>query len=567
MAVLVLTPNPMDFLWVSSMLKLAEELVEEIHWCEHPSELEACLAAVPCQLVIWDSSFSEQNSLTYLSYLSVQTGHAPIIALGADEEKACVQAIFSAGGADYLCKRFLSPWGLEKSIRFALYRAQSEEQVNRRSQVDSLTGVVNRNLFFDRLNHSLQRARRNRDLVGMMILNIDNFQAINDTFGYKSGDGLIRSVALRLNKTLRESDSIARIAGDEFAIVLEKLDSFYACINVAEKLVDLFQSPFLVNDEPTKITMSLGIACFPETGQTAEDLVRFANRGMLNAKKEHGNSYQYYNQAMNRELSKTLKLESDFRKAIRHGELRLFYQPRIDIANNTLIGMESLVRWQHPELGLLTPDQFIPMAERTGMIVPMGYWVIDQACRDVGRFQELGYQNLTCGVNLSFRQFQDKKLAETIFRIILNAGVDPSCIELELTESTMMQNWEVTLHCLEEIANFGIAFALDDFGTGFSSFSHLHKLPISTLKIDKSFIDDLESSRDSQNIVNAVVGLAHNLQMSVVAEGVESEAQLHFLQYHHCDQVQGYYFGKPVPFDAFLSVLHRFYPASELQLN
>jgi EAL domain-containing protein (putative c-di-GMP-specific phosphodiesterase class I) len=287
---------------------------------------------------------------------------------------------------------------------------------------------------------------------------------------------------------------------------------------------------------------------------------------MLKAKSDHGNSFRFYNQEMNTKLTDNLKLEAEFRHAIRGNQLRLHYQPRIDIANNEIVGMECLVRWEHPERGLLPPAAFIDLAERTGMIVPMGYWVIDQACRDLAKIQELGFSDLNCGVNLSFRQFQDKKLTETLFRIIYNSGVHAADLEFELTESSMMHDLNHTRRCLESMSLIGMAFSLDDFGTGFSSFSTLQQLPISTLKIDKSFVQGIERSEDSRVIVNAIISLAHNLKMNVVAEGVEDEAQLSFLQYHHCDQVQGYYFGKPVPYEDFIKVLRKFYPSNKLTL-
>ncbi len=562
-SILLLCEEHTDYLWLKSILATQAGFDVALHWCGTADNIEHYFEQNQYQLIFLDSAFAMHNSLTFINYLTVLSNNIPIISLGANQENACLQATFRAGGADYLCKRDLSGWAIEKATRFALFRHESAKRLSTGSSVDSLTGMVSRSLFFDRLNHCLHRAKRNNELVGIIVLNIDSFQSINENYGYKVGDELIRAVASRIKKTLRRPDSIARLSGDEFSVVLENLDSFYSCIYVTEKLIDVLQTHFELDREVIKVNFSIGIACFPETGKNAEDLVKCANRAMLNAKEYHGNTYQYYSKKMNNKLSNSLQLEADFRKAIRNSELRLFYQPRIDIFNNELVGMEGLVRWQHPDRGLLTPDYFIELAERTGMIVPMGYWVIDQASKDLAQMQSMGYQDLVCSINLSFRQFQDRKLSETIFRIIFNAGVNPANIELELTESTMMKDWEVTQRCLAEISQLGIAFALDDFGTGFSSFSHLHKLPISTLKIDKSFIEDLDSP-DSQNIVKAVINLAHNLQMNVVAEGVEQESQLDFLLHNHCDQVQGYYFGRAVPYDQFLPIVNKFYPTIKL---
>lgn len=562
--VMLLTPQPTESLWIQSLLEVSVDVSIEAVWIQTP---DACLQAFDnhrFDAILWDFAFAEGDPLTYLSYLTIESSHTPIICLGSEPETTFPLPVFQAGAVDYLCKRYLSTWALIKAIHYAHLRHESDKNLGKRSEVDSLTGIVNRNLFFDRLRQSLHSAERNQELIGVAIINIDGFSRINESLSYAAGDHLIRLVAARLQRTLRKSDSIARIAGDEFAIVLERLEHFYSGSAVAEKLLDLFQTPFALAKESVSISASLGLACYPEQAKTAEELFKFANRAMVKAKADHGNSFRFYNQEMNSVLTTTLKLEAEFRHAIRGNQLRLHYQPRIDIANNEIIGMECLVRWQHPEKGLLPPGAFIELAERTGMIVPMGYWVIDQACRDLARIQEKGYTDLTCGVNLSFRQFQDKKLTETLFRIIYNSGVNSADLEFELTESSMMHDLEHTRQCLESMSQIGMAFSLDDFGTGFSSFSTLQKLPISTLKIDKSFVQEIEQSEDSRVIVNAIINLAHNLQMNVVAEGVEDEIQLAFLQYHQCDQVQGYYFGRPVAFDDFLKVLKKFYPQNKL---
>jgi diguanylate cyclase (GGDEF)-like protein len=564
--ILLLTTEHTEWLWLSHLLQETQNLPIDLIWLNNPEQCAQAFNEHCFTAILWDFAFSEGDPQTYLSYLTIESNHTPIICMSADAETALPFPVFQAGAADYLCKRYLSAWSLTKSIHYAHLRHESDKNLNLRNDTDSLTGIVNRNIFFDRLRQSLLASERNQNLIGVAIINIDGFSRINETLGYAAGDHLIRLAATRLQRALRKSDSIARIAGDEFAVILERLEHFYSGSAVAEKLLDLFHTPFALERESVTVSASLGLACYPEQAKTAEDLFKYANRAMLKAKSDHGNSFRFYNQEMNTKLTDNLKLEAEFRHAIRGNQLRLHYQPRIDIANNEIVGMECLVRWEHPERGLLPPAAFIDLAERTGMIVPMGYWVIDQACRDLAKIQELGFSDLNCGVNLSFRQFQDKKLTETLFRIIYNSGVHAADLEFELTESSMMHDLNHTRRCLESMSLIGMAFSLDDFGTGFSSFSTLQQLPISTLKIDKSFVQGIERSEDSRVIVNAIISLAHNLKMNVVAEGVEDEAQLSFLQYHHCDQVQGYYFGKPVPYEDFIKVLRKFYPSNKLSL-
>ena len=277
----------------------------------------------------------------------------------------------------------------------------------------------------------------------------------------------------------------------------------------------------------------------------------------LDAKREQGSSYHYYHQKMSVAVER--ELDAEFRTALRDDQLRLYYQPRINIGNDQVVGYECLIRWEHPTRGLIMPDQFIPAAERSGMIVPMGYWVVEQACRDLALLQELGYDDLVCAVNLSFRQFYDKKLSETVFRIIYNANINTGNLEFELTESAMMYDQEYTRHCLEQLAQLGVSFSLDDFGTGYSSFANIQQLPISTIKIDKSFIDNVCTNVDDEVIVKAIISLAHNLQINVVAEGVEDKAQLDFLLTNHCDEVQGFYYSNAVKLESFLTYLENSY--------
>lgn len=553
--VLLLTREPTEHLWLRYLLECAKSFNSQLTWCYDLGELHELLNLDSFDVVLWDCDCRDEDPLIFLGFLTIESNQTPIVCLSAESERLMSKPIFQAGGADYICKSLLSDILLERSIRNSVLRHSVEKQHDTRSHIDSLTGIVNRKVFLDRLHQSILRAERNNEVLGLVFFNVDDFRSMNDTLGYRSADRLIKMIVARLREGLRRSDSLARIGGDEFAVILENLDNSIDANHVTSKLMALFAEPFTVSHHQLMVTLSAGVSTFPEAGQTSEHILKHANRAMLDAKREQGNSFHFYHQKMSVAVERELELEAEFRTAIRDGQLRLYYQPRISIANDQVVGYESLIRWEHPIRGLIMPDQFIPAAERSGMIVPMGYWVVEQACRDLALLQELGYDELVCSVNLSFRQFYDKKLSETVFRIIYNANINTGNLEFELTESAMMYDQEYTQKCLQQLAQLGVSFSLDDFGTGYSSFANIQQLPISTIKIDKSFIDNVTTSVDDEVIVKAIISLAHNLQLNVVAEGVEDEGQLNFLLAHHCDEVQGFYYSEAVKLESFLTYL------------
>ncbi len=553
--ILLLTGEPTEHLWLRYLLEHANRFNSQLTWCNDLNELHELLNREEYDVILWDCSYRDEDTLTFLGLLSIESNQTPVICLSAEPENVMTKAIFQAGGADYLRKSTLNEWVLERSIHHAFLRHAVEKQRETKNHIDSLTGIISRRIFLDRLHQSILRADRNEELVGLVLFNVDDFRSINESLGYRAGDLLIKMIASRLRQGLRKSDSLARIGGDEFAIILEKLDNPIDGNHVTAKLLELFAKPFEIDHHHLMVTLSAGIATFPEAGQTSDNILKHANRAMLDAKREQGNSYHYYHQKMNVAVERELELEAEFRTALRRGQLRLYYQPRINIATDRVVGYECLIRWQHPTRGLLMPEQFIPAAERSGMIVPMGYWVVEQACRDLALLQELEYDELICAVNLSFRQFYDKKLSETVFRIIYNADINTGNLEFELTESAMMYDQSYTQRCLHQLAQLGVSFSLDDFGTGYSSFANIQKLPISTIKIDKSVIENVTTNVDDEVIVKAIISLAHNLQINVVAEGVEREEQLEFLRYHHCDEAQGFYYSKAVKFEEFVAYL------------
>ncbi|WP_227519992.1 putative bifunctional diguanylate cyclase/phosphodiesterase [Mangrovitalea sediminis] len=554
---LVLVDELALFLWYRDLLTSAPDFSAQVTWCPELASCEDLILNASFDAILWDIGFHHGSADAFLQFLIASTGDRPVIALGGFSEDDLAPAMLAAGAADYLERRSLDHWNLCRAVRGAWYRQQASVFSKGVLSRNVANGFVNRELFFERLQQSLRRAERNHQRLALLHLNLDDFKSVNDTYGYKVGDLLILRVAERLRDALRGSDSLMRIGGDEFAVVLERIEDSMEVTLALQKIIESFNAPITVDGQSLVVTVSIGVALFPDAGDVPETLLRQANRAMFEAKRDTGNSYRFYNRQLHLTVGRQLELEADLRHALRSNQLALHFQPRIDLETEQAKGVECLLRWYHPERGVIPPDEFIPAAERSGLIVPIGYWVIEQACNYLRQANALGYRELVFAVNLSFRQFHDRKMTETIFRIIYNANIDTRLLELELTESAMMHDPVYAQRCLRELNQLGISFALDDFGTGFSSLSNLQHLPISLVKIDKSFVQRVGESQDAEHIVRAIISLSHSLQMSVVAEGVETAAQAEFLRGCHCDEVQGFYYAKPMPWDDLLAFLEQ----------
>jgi len=553
LVILALIRQHTDLLWISHLLNGARQGVK-VYWCNSLPMLMDVIRRRSYDLLLWEEQLYESDQAGFLRILS-QYSQAPVVALGACRDESHVKALLLQGAADYLAKGELRPGLLSRTIRRACYRAKSQANFRLRERMDSLTGILDRNLFYDRLHQALLRAQRNKRQVGLLFLNIDDFRTVNQSLGYKNGDFLIKMAAARIRQTLRQSDGLARVGGDEFAVILEGVTEDFSLSAVADKLLEVFARPFQVSQRDIELNVSIGLASYPEEGRSVDILLQHANQAMFDAKEDPGSSYRFFDEVCNRDLKARLELEADLRVAIRGNQLEVYYQPKIDVSSGRVVGMEAFVRWPHPKHGMLSPQSFIPVAEKSSLIIPMGYWVVQQTCEDLAALQARGIRGLQCSINLSFRQFHDRKLAETVFRIISAADIDTTGFEFELTESSVMYDGDYTLMCLKELALLGVTFALDDFGSGYSSFSNLRSLPISTVKIDKSFIDRVADNSEDQTLVAGMISLAHNLSMQVVAEGVETPEQLEFLRRHHCDYVQGHLIARPMPFGAFCDFL------------
>ena len=438
-------------------------------------------------------------------------------------------------------------------------KIRAEEQIRQLGLYDSLTDLPNRHLFKEQLSDAVARADRTGQALVMLSLNLDRFKRINDTLGREVGDLLLKEVASRLTKSLRQTDyvtrndshaashHIARQGGDEFTVLLGDLSQAQEATKVARRILEALSQPFNLDGNEIVMSASIGIAVYRLDGNDAESLLKNADAAMHYAKEQGKNNCQYYNDKMNTSAFQKMTLESNLHKALERDEFSLYYQPKIDVASGSTIGVEALIRWRHPDLGLVSPAEFIPMAEESGLIVPIGEWVLDSACAQLRAWQEDGLTPVPVAVNLSAKQFHQQNIAAIVMRALQDHGVDPRLLELEITESTAMRNAEATGTTLRNLKALGVRIAIDDFGTGYSSLSYLKRFPIDSLKIDRSFVTELPGNQDDATIAQAIITMAHALRLKVIAEGVETEAQLEFLTANGCDEIQGYYFSRPLP--------------------
>ncbi|MGO1500259.1 MAG: putative bifunctional diguanylate cyclase/phosphodiesterase [Marinobacter sp.] len=563
---LVLTPDYTDFLWLNAMLAHDPETRADSTWCPDLVDCDDLIRNAAFDVIIWNCVFHGGSETAFLQYLAVASEGRPVLALSAESPGERAPELLASGAADYLSRQDLDHWNFRRAVKLLSYREQLANSAHTQLGRGVASGFINRDLFFDRLQRALLRAQRGSYRLALLHLNVDDFRSINESFGYQKSDQLMIRLAAKVQHGLRRMDSLMRIGGDELAIIVEKIEDSLDITQIIRKVVRALADPISIDGQNVVVNASLGVATYPEAGDSPENLMRRANRAMFEAKRDPGTSYRFYDRQLHISAGYQLRLEADLRNALRGNELELYYQPRIDLASDEVRGVECLLRWNHPERGLVGPDEFIPVAERSGLIVPIGYWVIEQACKRLQESAGLGFPGLVFAVNLSFRQFHDRKMTETIFRIIFNANVDTSLLELELTESAMMHDPEYAQRCLRELNQLGISFALDDFGTGFSSLSHLQDLPISLVKIDKSFVQALGESAGAEHIIRAIISLAHSLQISVVAEGVETESQLEFLRQQHCDEIQGYYYARPMPWADLVQFLNKRGQSACLQL-
>ncbi|MHC6228033.1 putative bifunctional diguanylate cyclase/phosphodiesterase [Pseudomonas sp. X10] len=456
------------------------------------------------------------------------------------------------GVSDWLVLAQLTPDILRRCLRHVRERGVLEATLQRLAEQDPLTGIANRQGFQTLLAARL--AEHDGRGVALGHLDLDNFRHANDALGHQAGDRLILQVVGRLKGQLEAGDQIARLGSDEFALLIDTRRDAQRAEWMAERIVEAMAEPYWVEGESLLLGCSLGVAHARAEGG-ADPLMWHAHIAMQQAKGTQGCTFHVFNERINHNARSLADLESELRRALRRDELELHYQPRLSLADGRIVGLEALVRWRHAERGLLPPSEFVPLAEQSGLIVPLGYWVISRALRDMQALRERGLMPLHMAVNLSFRQFQDSQLLATLSRLIIEHGVDACWLEFELTETAVMRRNDLVQQTMEALGRLGVRFSLDDFGTGFSSFVHLNSLPITLLKVDRSFVGGMELREENRKLVHAMINLAHNLNLEVVAEGVETPEQMALLRDFGCDQVQGYLISQPLPIDELMDYL------------
>ena len=426
-------------------------------------------------------------------------------------------------------------------------RKKAQEEITYLAYHDHLTDMPNRLFFTEHLNRGIQRAGQSKKMLAILFLDLDGFKMINDSMGHQTGDKLIIAVSNRLKTLLRDSDSVARLGGDEFVIMVENLNTVSAIKSMGNRIINAFQLPFSIDNQECFISTSIGIAVYPSDGEDSDTLIKNADIAMYQAKEKGKNQYVVCNESIKDKVSETMKISNQLYHALERNEFELYYQPQISCSNNLIVGVEALIRWHNPEMGLVLPGKFIPVAEQTGLILAIGEWVLRTACTQAKRWQDAKYPPLRMGVNLSIRQFQNHNIVSEVRSVLTDTGLDPSSLELEITESIAMQEKEYIMEALQTLRNMGIHISIDDFGTEYSSMNHLKQLPVDRIKIPMPFIHGINISQKDEAITKSIIVLAKSLGLGVIAEGVETQGQYEFLTQRMCDEVQGYYYYKPMP--------------------
>lgn len=428
---------------------------------------------------------------------------------------------------------------------------RAEAELNRLAYYDTLTGLPNRALFNDRLHHALADARRHKRFVALMLLDLDHFKVINDTMGHETGDRLLHEIGARLQQSVREGDTVSRLGGDEFALVFPDIGEIRHVAQLAQNVLAQFATPVVIDGREIFSEGSIGVALYPNDTEDADSLLRFADSAMYHAKESGRNNFQFYSREMTASVQLRLQMETDLRRALERGEFFLNYQPQVNSQSGLVAGAEALLRWHDSDGNLVPPARFIPLAEDTGMIVPIGKWVLETACAQLKAWREAGHQNLIISVNVASRQFRDPQFPDMVGQAISSAGIPPHALELEITESILLEHSEATTQTLDRLKNIGVTLAIDDFGTGYSSLAYLKRFPIDRLKIDQSFVRDIAEDSEDLAIVRAIIAMSRALYLDVIAEGVETAEQLALLQREGCADCQGYYFSPPLDAESF----------------
>ena len=544
-AVLLIEDNPGDARLIREML--AEEPAHPFRLA-HADRLSRGieeLARKATDLVLLDLSLPDSQGIETFAKVYAHSPKVPIIVLsGNDDQQLALHAVKS-GAQDYLVKGKIDGALLLKSMQYSIERKHYQEELERQANYDALTGLPNRHLFHDRLKQAVFAQRTARS-IAVVFIDLDHFKVINDSLGHNFGDEVLRHVGERLMAAVREGDTVARLGGDEFVLILSDQTREDVIFRTMRRLIAKVSDPIVIGDRELNITCSAGISLYPQDGPDVQTLLKNADAAMYRAKSQGRNTFQFYTAEMNELANERLTMEQSLRRAIDRDELLLHYQPRVNLHTGNVDGLEALVRWQHPQRGLIYPDRFIPLAEETGLIVPIGEWVLRTACAQGRAWRRAGLHPVV-SVNLSARQLWGGGLVRLVGDVIAKTGMAEH-LELELTESMVMHDAENVIATMQGLKAIGVRLSVDDFGTGYSSLSYLKRLPLTALKIDGSFVRDTTSGGPDEGLIaKAIISLGHSLHLKVVAEGVETPEHRRFLEANGCDEIQGYLISKPVP--------------------
>lgn len=594
---LLVEDNPGDARLIELMLAQAQGLKFELTWVDNLTDGIAHLQNTPTDVLLLDLGLPESKGLDTLKILRKNVPAVPtlVVLSGLSDENIAVHAVQS-GAQDYLVKGQVDTPLLVRSIRYAIERSQAEqalrqandqleqrvvertaelantikalhaeiaerkqaeEQIRYMAHYDTLTGLANRELLQDRIRQAIAYAHRNRTQVAVLFIDLDYFKHINDSLGHKIGDRLLKMVASRLRECLREGDSVARLGGDEFVLCLPLLAGVGDAALVAQKILDVLDQPFLVEGNELHASASIGVSLYPNDGADVDTLMRAADTAMNHAKERGRGNYQFFTQALNKAAQQRLVLEKKLRQALAKNEFALHYQPQVNMANGAIFSCEALLRWRQPGQEPISCGSFISIAEETGLILPIGEWVLREACRQLKEWRDAGHPELRMAVNLSPRQFYQPHFFDMISDIIDESGLTATGLDLEITEGLLLQRSDDTVEILNRLSGMGIQLSVDDFGTGYSSLAYLQRFPVHALKIDQSFVRNIGRDKNATALVTAIIAMANSLHMKVLAEGVETSQQIAFLMSRGCPSAQGFYYSEAVPADVFVRLLDK----------
>jgi diguanylate cyclase (GGDEF)-like protein len=544
--VLLIEDNPGDARLIQEMIREDPDTPFAVHCVGRLALGLEQLSAGGTVLVLLDLSLPDSFGLDTFAKVYAHSPTVPIIVLTGNDDQTVALSAVKGGAQDYLVKGRLDRELLLRSMQYSIERKRYQVQLEHQANYDALTGLPNRNLLNDRLRQAVYAQRSPRNLA-VVFMDLDHFKFVNDSLGHSTGDKLLKAMGERLRAALREGDTVGRVGGDEFVLILNDQSNEEVIFRAMQRIASKVSEPITIDGKELYVSCSAGISMYPQDGPDVDTLLKNADAAMYRAKEHGRNNFQFYTAEMNERVNERLALENALRRALERQEFILHYQQKVDLKTGVIVGAEALVRWMHPEWGLVRPARFIPLAEETGFIVQLGEWVLREACRQTREWLDGGLKPGVVSVNLSARQFRQEGLVRMVSRILEETRLEPAQLEMELTESMVMHNVEAAIATLQGLKSLGVALSVDDFGTGYSSLSYLKDLPIDALKIDRSFVRDIGAGAEAEDgvIAQAIISLAHSLHLKVVAEGVETDQQVRFLKRHGCDQLQGFFYGEP----------------------